>query len=396
MRPTDRLPRYPFSDRGDRLAPELADLVRTCPVARVRTNSGDPAWLVTGHAEIRQVTRSPRFARSQAGDPGSPVQDTPILAPELMGALDYLRRAGLLDEVRRALGREQPDWPDAWVRATAREGLEAMVRTGQPGDLQRHFAEWVAGRALCRVIGLPPDDLPRLAEWADTDLTMCIPAEVVAENWARLRDYLLDRAADRSRLPHEGLLFRLADRNTGPGRLDDRQLANIAAVLFVSGYEDLASLLGVAAINLLRRPEAVRDLREHPDRMPRHVEELLRVSVVLGNGLARIVTEDTELGGAALSRGDLVLLSTDAANFDPEAFPGPDDFDPDRAPNPHMRFGHGPHYCPGAYFSRRVTELAFGVLLDRLPHVALAVPPEQIPWCPDRMAIMPARIPVRW
>ncbi|MFC7328859.1 cytochrome P450 [Marinactinospora rubrisoli] len=396
MEQTDRLPRYPFSDRGDRLAPELAELVRTCPVARVRTNSGDPAWLVTGHAEIRRIARSPAFAREQAGDPDSPVQDTPILAPELMGALAYLRRAGLLDEVRRTLGREQPDVPADWVRATAREGLDEMVRTGTPGDLQKHFAERVAGRALCRMIGLPVEDLPRLAEWADTDLTMNIPAEKVADNWTRLRDHLLDRLADRSRPPHDGLLFRLAERNTGPGRLADTQLANIVAVLFVSGYEDLASLLGVAAIHLLSRPAAVQDLRAHPERMPRYVEELLRVSVVLGNGLARVVTEDTELGGARLRKGELVLLSTDAANFDPEVFPDPERFDPDRAPNPHMRFGHGPHYCPGAYFSRRITELAFGVLLERLPGVRLALPPERIPWHPDRMAIMPARVPVHW
>ncbi|MFD8704892.1 hypothetical protein ACFV1W_20095 [Kitasatospora sp. NPDC059648] len=83
------LPRYPFSTDGDRLAPELDELRSRCPVARVRTSSGGEAWLVTGYELARDVLRDRAFARSVLGEADSPTQDAPILAPELLDAMNH-------------------------------------------------------------------------------------------------------------------------------------------------------------------------------------------------------------------------------------------------------------------------------------------------------------------
>ncbi|WP_017594454.1 cytochrome P450 [Nocardiopsis potens] len=413
--PEQTLPRYPFSTDGDRLSPRLDEMRARCPVARVATNGGDEAWLVTGHREARTVLRDPRFARSQVAAEHSPVQDSPIFAPELLDALEYLRRAGLYEEVRRALGPDLPDLPEEWLAGEARAALAELPGPGGGrADLQPAFAARLAGRAMCRLLGLPAADLPRLAAWADTDLTMGLPTEAVHANWRGLRDHLMARMApfaDGERPPGAGLLPRLAAANaagpadpegaTGPNgaagatarALTREQLANVLGVVFVAGYEDLASFLGVAAFHLLGRPDALDELRTCPESAHGHVEEALRFSVVLGNALARIATEETELAGVRLSPGEMVLVSTDAANHDPSAFPEPHRYIPERRPNPHLRFGHGPHYCPGAHLTRVVSRVAF-TELARVPGLRLAVPPEQVGWVPDRMAIMPAALPV--
>ncbi|WP_433697273.1 cytochrome P450 [Nocardiopsis sp. CA-288880] len=384
------LPRYPFSTRGDRLADELRG---TCPVTRVTTNAGHEAWLVTGYPEARRVLREERFRRARVADEGSPVQDAPVFAPELLDAMAYLGRAGLLEEARRLLG-ELPDLPEEELRAEARRGLEEMVARGAPGDLQHHFAERVAGLAMCRVMGLPTADLPRLRHWADTDLTMLLPTEEVHRNWEQLRDHLLERGRNGG-AGGRGLVPRLAAMNTGSDALTPHQLANVLGVVFVAGYEDLASFLGGAAFHLARMPGVLAGIRTDPGSVEGHVEELLRYSVLMGNALARICTDDTEVGGRRLRTGDLVLVSADAANYDPATFPDPDSYDPSRRPNPHMRFGHGPHYCPGARLTRRVGALAL-TELARLEGLRLAVPPQDVEWHPDRMAIMPAAVPVLW
>ncbi|MGS2589922.1 cytochrome P450 [Streptomyces hebeiensis] len=411
------LPHYPFSTDGDRLAPELTELRTRCPVARVSTNAGGEAWLVTGYELARDVLRDRSFARSVLAGTDSPQQDAPVLAPELLDAMNHLQRAGLRDEVLRALGRNQPELPADWVAEVTREGLDTMVRQGAPGDLQHHFAEWVAAQCLCRALGLPFEDREWLAARADVDLTMVTYSdEELAHNWEELRAYMAAYLAARRPGRPRGLVDRLADLNaerqgpteqgltgrdlTGRGpkrqRLTERQLSNIVAVLFVSGYEDFASFLGVAALNLLRHPEAVESLRARPETMPQCVEELLRCGVVLGNAIPRFVTRDTTLGSVAVEAGDLILLSLDAANFDPAAFADADTFDPGRAPNSHLRFGYGRHHCPGAHLVRRQSDTAFRVLLDRLPGLRLAVPVEEVPWQPNRMAITPARLPVTW
>lgn len=395
--PHEDLPHYPFSTRGDRLAPELGELQRRCPVARVGTNSGGEAWLVTGYELAQHVLRERKFARSVLGDPDGPTQDAPILAPELLDAMNHLQQAGLRDEVLKALGRNQPELPADWVAEVTREGLDAMVRQGGPGDLQHHFAEWVAAQCMCRLLGLPFEDHEWLAVRADLDLTMVTPTdEELARNWEEIRVYMQAYMAARHPGRPRGLVDRLADLNDSGKGLTDKQLSNIVSVLFVSGYEDFAGFLGVAALNLLQRPDVMDAVRARPETLPQCVEELLRHSVVLGNAIPRFVTEDAKLGTTAVRQGDLILLQLDATNHDPAAFPDPADFDPTRSPNPHLRFGYGRHHCPGAHLVRRQSETAFRVLLDRLPGLRLAVPPEEVPWHPNRMAIMPAGLPVTW
>ncbi|MFF4403182.1 cytochrome P450 [Streptomyces sp. NPDC001404] len=395
--PHEDLPHYPFSTQGDCLAPELGELQRRCPVARVGTNSGGEAWLVTGYELAQHVLRERKFARSVLGDPDGPTQDAPILAPELLDAMNHLQQAGLRDEVLKALGRNQPELPADWVAEVTREGLDAMVRQGGPGDLQHHFAEWVAAQCMCRLLGLPFEDHEWLAVRADLDLTMVTPTdEELARNWEEIRVYMQAYMAAREPGRPRGLVDRLADLNDSGKGLTDKQLSNIVSVLFVSGYEDFASFLGVAALNLLQRPDVMDAVRARPETLPQCVEELLRHSVVLGNAIPRFVTEDAKIGTTAVRQGDLILLQLDATNYDPAAFPDPEDFDPTRSPNPHLRFGYGRHHCPGAHLVRRQSETAFRVLLDRLPGLRLAVPLEEVPWHPNRMAIMPAGLPVTW
>ncbi|MFH8752073.1 cytochrome P450 [Streptomyces rimosus] len=391
------LPHYPFSTKGDRLAPELDELRSRCPVARVSTNSGEQAWLVTDYGLAQHVLRDRAFARSVLGEADSPAQDAPILAPELLDAMNHLQQAGLRAEVLRSLGRDQPDLPADWVARVTGEGLDAMAREGAPGDLQRHFAEWVAAQCMCRLLGLPFEDHAWLAVRADLDLTMVTPTpEELARNWEEIRAYMAAHMTARRPGEPRGLVDRLADLNAAHQGLTERQLSNIVSVLFVSGYEDFASFLGVAAYNLLQHPETISAVRAEPETMPQCVEELLRCSVVLGNAIPRFVTADARIGPSQVKKGDMVLLSLDAVNYDSTAFPDPKTFDPTRSPNPHLRFGYGRHHCPGAHLVRRQSEIAFRVLLDRLPGIHLAVPPEEVPWRPNRMAIMAAEIPVGW
>jgi cholest-4-en-3-one 26-monooxygenase len=88
--------------------------------------------------------------------------------------------------------------------------------------------------------------------------------------------------------------------------------------------------------------------------------------------MARTVTVDVELGGVVLGAGAKAVLLYESANFDDRHFTEPERFDIERAPNDHLAFGFGPHFCLGASLARAELRAMFGQLLHRMPDLELA------------------------
>ena len=106
------------------------------------------------------------------------------------------------------------------------------------------------------------------------------------------------------------------------------------------------------------------------------VDELLRFDAPL-HLFTRYALEDVEIDGVRLRLGDQIGLLLGAANRDPERFPDPGRLDPARAPNPHVAFGAGIHFCVGAPLARLEMRVALPILFGRLPGLRLAGRPRQ-------------------
>ncbi|GAA2753149.1 hypothetical protein GCM10010440_72100 [Kitasatospora cinereorecta] len=113
-------------------------------------------------------------------------------------------------------------------------------------------------------------------------------------------------------------------------------------------------------------------------------------------GLSRIALADVEVGGVVIPAGDPVYVSYLTANRDPEVFADPEELDFDRTDNPHLAFGHGPHYCPGAALARMESEIILGSLWRRFPRLRLAVPEEELRWQRGALIRGPEALPVEW
>ena len=81
--------------------------------------------------------------------------------------------------------------------------------------------------------------------------------------------------------------------------------------------------------------------------------------------------QDTEMDGHTLRAGQMVFQMLNAANRDPAQFPDPARFDICRAPNRHIAFGRGIHFCIGAPLSRVEGQVVFQTILQRLPNICL-------------------------
>jgi len=83
--------------------------------------------------------------------------------------------------------------------------------------------------------------------------------------------------------------------------------------------------------------------------------------------LTRTVTKDVELSGQTMHRGDFLMMSWLAANFDESVFENPNDVIVDRSPNPHLAFGVGPHRCIGMHIARALFGVMMREILSRIP-----------------------------
>lgn len=88
--------------------------------------------------------------------------------------------------------------------------------------------------------------------------------------------------------------------------------------------------------------------------------------------VVRYVEKDTELSGVRMKAKSHILIATQAAMFDPEAFPNPESIDINRFANPHndkyFHLGYGKHRCLGDYVSMvQVPEIIAGIL--ELPNI---------------------------
>ncbi|MWK38386.1 cytochrome P450 [Actinomadura sp. J1-007] len=341
---------FPFGDWGFDLAPQYARVrAARAPACPVRTVNGDPAWLITRYDLARRVLADPRLSLSAALRPEAPRQEPlPIRLPEGTGDIvTTLNKAGLHHVVADALGPRAVKRHQEWINEQARHLLDALA--GPPADLRAGLALRLPFALTRRLLlgDLHQAELVRLNQWADAilswgpGLSRYATADLAAAQ-EHIYRFFLHRLPDLAAGSGDHLLKRIA----APGVLDQRDLAVFAASMFLAGYRTSASFLAGALVTLLRHPDALRAVRDDPALVPATAQELLRYTPMATGGVKRLAMREVDLDGLVIKAGDLVLVSLEAANHDPAAFPDPDTFTPGRDASGHLGFGHGSHFCP--------------------------------------------------
>jgi cytochrome P450 len=165
-------------------------------------------------------------------------------------------------------------------------------------------------------------------------------------------------------------------------RITDVEIVTFVVTLVLAGHETTAHTISNATAALLRHRDQLELLKSDLSLLPSAVHELMRWCGPVHTSRLRYAAEDIEIAGTRIPCGDAVLLVLVSANFDPRQYTDPDRLDLTRHPaghaETHLGFGHGIHYCLGASLARLEAEVALGALLQRYPHLALALEPAEL------------------
>jgi cytochrome P450 len=385
-------------------------LYATLRAQPVQWDEGLNSWLLPRYAEAARALRDERLTYPV------PTPD-PLPAPlegleEQLHVLYGFRRLVIIHRQGSAherLRREiQPHFTPSALAAMrpriqylADSLLDRVLAEGRM-DVMDDLASPLATTTMGLLLGLPLEDMERFAGWC-TDVLYGWPDSVYAEDpresvhhaYESLRElwiYLLSLAHVRRLAPTGDLISTLAAA-WQRGALSAGELVANVAFICESGRSTTSHLIGNSVLALLCHPDQVARLRQDPALIALAVDEFMRYDTP-GLTVARIACEDLLIEGTEIRRGQQVMPLLCAANRDPARFPDADRLNVGRRQGPHLGFGAGDHYCPGAPLGRLADSLAVQAVLHRLS--GLRQGPKAPTWRAHPIFRLLKSLPITW
>ncbi|MEU4805003.1 cytochrome P450 [Actinosynnema sp. NPDC023587] len=374
------------------LAPGLRTLQSRGAVHRVRTPGGDDAWLVTGHARVRQLLDDDRLSRSNP-DPEAAARDggSALLAGLLGGfATDHARLRALLEP---HFAPERMSALRSYADKVTGRLLDELAGQESPVDLRRALAVSLPIQVMCEWLGVPQEDEDRFGRWIQDAADVGDPVRS-KRGVGALLGYCRHLVAGKRQDAGDDVLSRICATEG----IADYEILGLTALLLFGGYETTVARIGTCVVLLLADPEQWQALLDDPSLVPGAVEETLRRSMPNphNGGMPRYAVTDFEIDGVTIRTGDFVLLNIIAANHDETAFPGPERVDVTRDTAGSLAFGHGAHHCVGAALARMQLQVVLAQLVARFPTMRLAVGVEELRLRHDTLIGGLVRLPVTW
>jgi hypothetical protein len=355
------------------------------PLTYFEPEGWQPFWAITKHADVIEVSKQPeRFLnrpgmtiirkRDEAAQ-GSFMQMRTIINMDQPDHRKY-RKVASPWFTPRALGRLDP-----LVKATARELVDSLGREGEC-DFVQAVASLHPLKVIARILGVPEQDEPFILKLTNElfgaeDPEFQRTADTLEHRRALGMDffqYFSKVMEARRKEPQDDLASVIANAQVDGQPMGLMETMGYCLIVFTAGHETTRGGIGGGMLALIEHPEQRERLARHPELMPLAVDELIRYVTPVTH-MVRTASEDYELRGGKIRKGDKLVIFYASANRDEEVFEAPDELRIDRSPNPHLAFGVGEHFCLGSHLARKTTGSLLRELIPRLEHVELAGPP---------------------
>ncbi len=331
-------------------------------------------WLATRHEDVRAISSAREGWSSEEntaivkfqGDIGP---DERAMQRQMLLNMDDPHHAKVRGIVSRGVftPRGVAKIEDALRERALRIVTEAKAK-GE-GDFVEDVACELPLQALADLMGFPQDDRKQIFEWSNQMMAYDDPDYDVdpAVAAAEILGYAVTLGEERRACPADDIITKLVAASTESDTLTSEEFGWFVLILAVAGNETTRNAISHGMHAFLNNPDQWELYKaERPETT---ADEIVRwaTPVVM---FQRTATDDCEVGGVEVTKGQRVGLVYSSANNDETVFDDPHRFDITRDPNPHVGFGGGgAHYCVGANLARVEINLMFNAIADHLPDI---------------------------
>ena len=326
-------------------------------------------WGITRYDHIKEIESDPATFSNAGGirpDTGPIPMMIDMDDPEHRNRRKLVAKAFTPNRVRAQEPR---------IHALVHELVDEVCERGEC-DFVWDIAAWVPLIMIGDALGVEADDRDDLLRWSD-DLLCGLGTddpELLAKTmdaFVGYNEYAARVIEDRRACPRDDVMSVLVHAEVDGDRLDDHSILHESLLILIGGDETTRHVMSGGLYQLLAAPERWERLRADRSLVVPAVEEMLRWVTPIKN-MARTATRTVDFHGKTIEAGQKLLLLYPSANRDADRFPDADTFDLERAPNDHVAFGFGTHFCLGSSLARLELRALFEVLLDRFPDLHLA------------------------
>ncbi|MGR8947890.1 MAG: cytochrome P450 [Gammaproteobacteria bacterium] len=359
------------------------------------TADGEGFWVVSRYADIEAIIMDPKTFSSNTGGNrsggGTAIKDEKTAGKVLNQTDDpYHKRLRAL--VNKGFTVKAVNALEAELRARTTRLLD-QLNSGEAFNFASRVSREIPTQAICMVLGVPEDDRIVLADLVDRAIETPSESVLAGEFASQLRRYAQELIEKKREQPTDDILSAIvhAQFEADGSTLTDYELRSFFALLFPAGAETTTRAISGGMLAFMERPEQWHQLQRNPAAIKTAIEEIVRWTTPSAYK-RRTATCDIEIHGQLIREGDKVTFWEMSANRDEEVFDRPFEFDIARAPNKHLGFGSGVHFCLGAALARLELKIVFEELLRCGHEFRLDGEPE---WMPNNRLIGLKSLPVK-
>ncbi|HWA62590.1 MAG TPA: cytochrome P450 [Caulobacteraceae bacterium] len=383
-----RVDRFP----ADTIWPMFERLRREAPVHYTADSEYGPYWSVTKWNDIMAVDTNHEVFSSADG--------ITLVNQEAMAEQDKAFAAMGRERRRGGAGFITMDEPEHTVHRKAVSPTVAPANLAKMAPLVRERAgaildslpigqefDWVdlvskelTAMTLATLFDFPFADRRKLTHWSDMFTNQ--PGHGPVQSWQHKAEAAFECFGAFQELWNQRVnaepgidLISMLTHNETTRAMSPEQYQGTVVLLIIGGNDTTRNTISGSVYALNKNPDQYARLRANPGLIPNMVSETIRWQTPLAH-MARVATQDVELGGKTIRKGERVAMWYISGNRDEDVIENPNAYDIDRErPRQHMSFGFGVHRCVG----NRVAELQLTIIweeiLKRFPEIHLVGEP---------------------